>query len=818
MKKNFFIFQTLAALCCLWTLFGCEKKQEDPQQVAFEFTVTAPGGQDLSAVRQFIYDEKADYSFTAKGLKGVEASAPQGWTVSTSVGSKTISVTAPSAKDNTAAASGNIVLTASSTDGQSKAVTLKVEVKDADITFSVRDLPATVDFYYGGVKEFDVQASNVETVEVNAPKGWKVNADASKLSVTAPARTEADAQTSGTVTLTPKSAKGNSGTSVSFGVNIVVNAPELSFDTAPAQRVSFGSNVVLPAVTAEHLAKVEAISVPKGWQAAYSIDQKKLTITTPSFEADDIEGAGTIVMVTTSESGNTDEVSIPVSLLGINSAADFMAFADAVTNAGDLTPFTYQNEIILNNDIDLADQPNNVFVTGTFSGVFNGRGRVINYEISTTEAQAGLFAQVENATIKNLKTTGAILHSGQSVMVQMSAIVLLAKEATFENVSNYASLTQTGTNEDSWGFVAGLVCVQEKDATYTNCHNYGPITCVSPKYFGGLVASIYDKTEGSMTDCSNEAPIKFNFNNLKTNGMLAGGVFGTNDGSNWRFIRCYNSGSITYDLDKFGIRALGGFAGMGVGYFENCYNSGDITNTVSMQSAPGETRRIGGFVGAAWEDNGFTHHSKGCYNTGNITDVGHYIGGFIAMSDNYAHFENDYNTGNIISISQAWVPTRVGGFGGGIWNDAVIEGCYNKGKVICTTSRVAAAFSVVGDQVVVKNCSNEGEIKCGATELVLGKSWSPLVAGLIAIAGDDATVTIENSKNTGKVTGMAQYQECVQSLYASEGIAHKVHDPAWEGADQTVCDQASKDASAGASVTFIPKDQWSTTTIFSWLQ
>ena len=147
MKKNFFIFQTLAALCCLWALFGCEKKQEDPQQVAFEFTVTAPGGQDLSAVRQFIYDEKADYSFTAKGLKGVEAAAPQGWTVSTSVGAKTISVTAPSAKDNTAAASGDIVLTASSTDGQSKVVTLKVAVKDADIAFSVKDLPATVDFY-----------------------------------------------------------------------------------------------------------------------------------------------------------------------------------------------------------------------------------------------------------------------------------------------------------------------------------------------------------------------------------------------------------------------------------------------------------------------------------------------------------------------------------------------------------------------------------------------------------------------------------------------------------------------------------------------
>ena len=806
----------MAALCCLWTVFGCGKTGDDPQ-VAFEFSVTAPDGKDISAVRQFTYGEKADYAFTAKALKGVDATAPQGWTVSTSVGSKTISVTAPSAKDNAAAANGNIVLTASSTDGQTKEVILKVEVVDAAIAFTVKELPATVDFFYGNSKEFEVQSSNVETVDVSAPKGWTVQASDVKLSVTAPARTDETAETTGTVTLTPKSAKGNAGTAVSFGVNIVVNAPELAFDTTPAERVGFGSTTVLAATAAEHLAKVETISVPQGWQVAYSIEDKKLTINAPAFDASGIEGAGTIVLLITSESSNTDEVNVPVSLVGINSVADFMAFADGVTNEGDLTPFTYNGEIILNNDIDLSEQPNNVFVTGTFSGVFNGRGNVINYEISTTEAQAGLFAQVENATIKNLKTTGAILHSGQSVKVTMSALVLFAKEATFENVSNYASLTQTGTNEDSWGYVAGLVCDQQKDATYTNCHNYGPITCVSPKYFGGLVASIWDNTEGTMTDCSNEGPVKFNFNNLNTNSMLAGGVFGTDAGSNWRFIRCYNSGSITYDLDKFGIRALGGFAGMGIGYFEDCYNSGDITNTLSMQSAPGETRRIGGFVGAAWEDNGFTHYSKGCYNTGNITDVGHYVGGFIAMSDNYAHFENDYNTGNVISISQAFVPTRVGGFGGGIWNDALLEGCSNKGTVICTTSRVAAAFSVVGDEVVVRNCSNEGQIKCGATELALGKAWSPLVAGLCAISGDGATVTIENSKNTGAVTGMGQFKECVQSLYASEGAAHKASDPDWEGSDLTTCDQASKDASAGASVTYIPKDQWSNNTIFSWL-
>lgn len=808
----------MAILGCMCAVLGCEEKEPE---VAFEFSVTAPDGKDISAVRQFAYGEKADYTFTAKALKGVDVVAPQGWTASASVGSKTISVTAPSAKDATAVVSGEIAVKASSNDGQTKEVKLKVEVVDAAIVFTVKNLGESVEFTYGSTVDFTVESSNVETVEAVAPTGWTVNATATKVSVTAPEKTVPNLEKTGTITLTPKSAKGNAGTPVSFSVSIDEGAPALAFDSSSAQRVAFGSKTELVATSAENLASVEVASAPKGWTAAFSVADNKLTIKAPAFEVDDIDGAGIILLVASSDSGTPLEVNVPVSLIGINNAADFMAFSATVAaeNETDQIPFLYKGEIILNNDIDLADQPNNVLVPGTFSGVFNGRGHAINLGISTDQAQAGLFETVDYAVIKNLKTTGSILHSGQSVKVTMSAIALYAKRAEFENVSNYASLTQTGTNEDSWGYVAGLVCDQQDNATYTNCHNYGPITCVSPKYFGGLVASIWDKTEGTMTECSNEGPIKFNFNNLKTNSMFAGGVFGTDAGSNWRFIRCYNSGSITYDLDKYGIRALGGFAGMGIGYFENCYNSGAITNTLCMQSgAPSDNRRIGGFVGAAWEDNGFTHHSKGCYNTGNISDVGQYIGGFIAMSDNYAHFENDYNTGNITSISTAYVPTRVGGFGGGIWNDALLEGCYNKGRVICTTSRVASAFAVVGDQVVLKNCSNEGEIKCGATTLALGKAWSPLVAGLCAIAGDTATVTIENCKNTGAVTGMGQAEQLVQSLYASEGVAHKLADPTWEGSDQTICDQASKDASAGASVTFIPKEQWSDALILSWLQ
>ena len=812
MKKSILL---LTVLSCIAILFSCQPK--DPA-VVFEFNVTAPGGADISAVRQFTYGEQADYTFAAKGLKAIDAAAPQGWTVTSSTAAKTISVTAPSAKDNTAADSGEILLTASSTDGQSKTVTLKVAVSDAAITFTVKDLPATVDFAYGSSKEFVVESSNVETVEAAAPKGWTVSAGATKITVTAPARTDAAAETSGKITLTPKSARGNAGTAVSFDVNIIVSAPELVINGAAAQRLAFGTVINLPATTAENIAKVDIKAAPQGWQAVYNVAEAMLVVTAPSFETTPVAGAGDIVMLATSATGDTAEATTSVSLVGINGADDFMAFADAVAAGGNLSDFTYNNEIILNNDIDLAGRPNNVFVTAPFTGTFNGRGNAINFEISTDQAEAGLFKELDHAAIKNLKTTGAILHSGQSVKVMMSAIALKAQEATFEKVSNYATLTQTGTNEDSWGYVAGLVCDQQKDATYTDCHNYGAITCVSPKYFGGLVASIWDKTKGTMTDCSNAGAIKFNFNGLITNNMMAGGVVGTCAGADWQFIGCHNSGNISYDLAKYGIRVLGGFVGMAQGYYENCYNTGNITNTACLESVQEATRRVGGFAGGVWESNGYTHHSKGCYNSGNITEVGDYIGGFIGMSEYTAHYENDYNTGNILAISQKYVPYRVGGFGGGMWEDALIENCFNKGKVICTTQRVAAGFAVVGDRVKLKNTYNEGEIKCGAVDGATSKAWSPLVAGLCAISGESATVTIENCRNSGTVTGFGQVEAGVQSLYASEGGAHKAQDPSCASADLTVCDQASKDASAGATVNYVPKTSWSNTTILSWLQ
>lgn len=822
MKTKSLLVTTLALLCGLSAITGC-KKSDEPVAAAFEFNVTAPDGKDITAVRQFNYGDQYSYSFTAKGLKKVEATAPQGWSATATVASKAIAITAPSAKDNTAAESGDVKVTATSTSGETKEVILKVAVSDAAIAYTVKNASAEpIGFTYGQEWTSDVEASNVETVDVAGLEGWTVAATAAKVSITAPTKDKAAAAAEGTITLTPKSAKGNAGTAVAIKVFINVAAPALEFEDGAFDRIAFGDNRAVAAKIAENVEKVEAIALPKGWKISYDAAGKKLTVTAPSFDDANADPTGTIVLNAISKTNDTLELSINVSVVGINSLEDFAALAGGASPA----PYVYNNELVINNDIDLSAVPGNVLLAKLEKAAVNGRNHTITIDIKAGEdvGNVALIGEVIESTIKNLNVAGSITcAAGKKAEIWMSAITRIAKYSRFENINNYATLTQTGTNGDSWGKVGAIIADAQAECQLINCHNYGKITVSSPKFLGGLIGDIYDNadgkvTKGSVENCSNEADIVFNLKGLKSDDLMAGGVIGNAKGSNWTYKNSYNTGNISYDVTDQGIRALGGFIGMANGNFENCYNTGNVTNTKFQESTSG-VRRIGGFAGATWDANGQDHYSKNCYNTGNVTDL-YRIGGFIGSAEASAHFDGDYNTGRVISVSQVGLTEGTAGFCGHSCNDVVFENCNNKGVVICATYRASAGFCVCADNVKIKNCKNEGEIKSGASTLALGKDYAPIVAGLAAIRGDGSKCSIENSQNTANVTGFGQWECSVQRLYACEGATHKALDPAWDGGDTNTVDDASKamEAASTAKLTYYPKAQWSNSIVLSWLQ
>lgn len=82
-------------------------------------------------------------------------------------------------------------------------------------------------FEYGETKEWTVHTSNVASVQVSFPQGWKATADLSKLAVTAPEEADADYVKGGYVILSYTSTSGDVN-KFAFPVGLVM--PELTFD------------------------------------------------------------------------------------------------------------------------------------------------------------------------------------------------------------------------------------------------------------------------------------------------------------------------------------------------------------------------------------------------------------------------------------------------------------------------------------------------------------------------------------------------------------------------------------------------------------
>lgn len=143
-----------------------------------------------------------------------------------------------------------------------------------------------------------------------------------------------------------------------------------------------------------------------------------------------------------------------------------------------------------------------------------------------------------------------------------------------------------------------------------------------------------------------------------------------------------------------------------------------------------------------------------------------------------------------------------GGFLAVSYQCANLTRCSNRGKVLGFTNRSAGGLVGAGaDQLVIDQCENTGMVYIGCTVASNPKAGRPFVAGLVAIRGKNP-VTIRNSKNTGAVTAMVQAAaRCPERLCF--GDRHRRR-----SADVTVCDDATKSASAGATVTPILKDSW----------
>ena len=692
-------------------------------------------------------------------------------------------------------------------------------------------------FNYGGPLELTFTAKAVAKIEATAPNGWTatVAMRERKVTVKAPEATDKTAAESGNVQIVATSQSGQT-LSETVAVAISHSAPVLVFTPTQILHVDFGSDTEVALSEVEHVASLELKSGPKGWQFTPDLAKNKVKLTAPAENVATYDGEGDFVVTAKSESNETFDYTIHASVKGINNVEEFVALATAYNTTEDqaalaaaVVDYMWKGEILLNSNIDLTGLEAPCAVVKDFAFTFNGKGHTINIEYEGAAETIGLFYKVvAPGKVCNLNFTGNITSTKYGA--DIAVVSTYSEGGTFENISSEVEITQTGADAESGavssGALGAIVSDEQGNGTYTGSSNSGPITFSNTRYVGGILGDIWDKTEGTVTNCSNSGPITGSFKGYDMGRAVVGGVIGNTIGSNWMFTDSYNTGNIHYSFNKnaTGIRALGGFAGTVFGKYIGCYNTGEVINTDGI-NAQKATRRIGGFGGAAWMDNDCVFYGKNCYNTGKVSDITNYIGGFVGIleegsAENYHLAENCYNTGTVICACLTNVSDAFGGFAGTLYNVVGLVNCRNEGKVVGVSARSAGGLvGRAADYIVIQGCTNSGDVFVGANEAALKYEYvSPVVGGICGVVGGSTVVTIANSANTGKVTAMSTLAYSVQSVAGSEVASALTLDPSYANSATLTIDDATINASKDAEIVFIPKAEWSNDTILGWLQ
>ena len=228
-----------------------------------------------------------------------------------------------------------------------------------------------------------------------------------------------------------------------------------------------------------------------------------------------------------------------------------------------------------------------------FKGIFDGRNYTIEgIQINYNSTGVGLFAYVDNATIKNLK-----IGKNSSITGYKAVGGIVGKavnQTTISNCENQAILQINSSGDGLVGGIAGTV----RNTTIYNCSNIVTIGIDSGNLVGGILGS---GTEANILKCYNTGNIKGTFN--------IGGIIGSGDGSVVN--SCYNTGNIHSSDNAAGI--AGQMFNSGI--VKNCYNIGNVETTNLYN------RHVGAMVGVFNDTQTInTYYLKNTINNGDNID------------------------------------------------------------------------------------------------------------------------------------------------------------------------------------------------------
>ncbi len=221
--------------------------------------------------------------------------------------------------------------------------------------------------------------------------------------------------------------------------------------------------------------------------------------------------------------------------------------------------------------------------TSPFKGTFDGNGQTLS-RFNVRKDNAGLFAYLSGATVKNLTVSGYFKATGYA-----GAIASYAESATITGCTCTASVYADNYAGGIVGYIA--------DGIIDNCKTSNRATIGGyVEYCGGMAGF----SGADITNCVNNGYV---FGEKST-----GGIAGTSTGS---IVSCTNTA-----LVEGGDPNLGGIAGLTEGTVKYCKNTGRIATTDS------DVGNVGGIVGV-----GYKADIAECISAGAVAATANYAGG-----------------------------------------------------------------------------------------------------------------------------------------------------------------------------------------------
>lgn len=403
---------------------------------------------------------------------------------------------------------------------------------------------------------------------------------------------------------------------------------------------------------------------------------------------------------------------------------------------------------------------------GSFNADFDGNGKQflnINCSFEKTESGRGLFGNVgPQGAVHDL-----ILKSGTITGYRENGGIAGKVYGKVYNCDNYANIYSTSSS------AAGIVGYVKTGGSVVNCKNYG-IVDAKGNYIAGIA---YNVEKGALVEnCVNDTLIgtdaKKNYvagiaiynsgviRNCVNKGMITGmtslaGIVAASNGGD-SILYCHNEGEIISSGSNVGgilgggkqsatpmvmigcyntalITGKGNIGGVAGRLYEgseliDCYNTADVVSSSSSD--------VGGVAGQQACRSGYVARMVRCYNTGNVSAVGQYVGGVVGDTDDGCCYEDCYNTGDVTTGGKF-----AGGFSGGMSGTAV--NCYNTGNVEGGDYGIGG-FSGLGPGTII-SCYNLGNVTSTTTK--------PNKYGVAGGLWGYGRCKMYDSYNMGKVTG-----------------------------------------------------------------